>query len=68
MICDVCTKYETCDDDEEINYCLFSLKHSVVDEPVSEAVCILANIDKWWVKIEMKYYAGKTYSWLLAHW
>lgn len=28
-----------------------ALQHSVVDEPVSEAVCILANIDKWTCKL-----------------
>lgn len=28
-----------------------ALQHSVVDEPISEAVCILANTDKWTCKL-----------------
>ena len=27
--------------------CDYILQHSVVDDPISEAVCIIANTDKW---------------------
>ena len=29
--------------------CLFVSQHSVVDDPVSEAVCIIADTDSWLV-------------------
>lgn len=33
-----------------VNYCFF-VQHPVLDEPIAEAVCIIADTDKWTVQV-----------------
>lgn len=33
-----------------VNYC-FCVQHPVLDEPIAEAVCIIADTDKWTVQV-----------------